>query len=171
MARDLRILDELIAELRTGAFCPDESRAGRFKEPNKSELDSRCATSKGFATVLPPTKRLLEGMGGNGRELAVSGEVLDDDGVNSEHVTTDSSSDSDSEGEREVVHRQFLPPVAPDGFSFLKHKKSKLLHYIAEDIKKTLACGRLRTDVYIDPGELRYDSAVCHSCQRAVSKD
>ena len=60
-ARDLRILDELIAELRTGAFCPDESRAGRFKEPNKSELDSRCATSKGLLQCFHPRNGCWKG--------------------------------------------------------------------------------------------------------------
>ena len=170
-ARNLRILDELIAELRSGAFCPDESRAGRFKEQGRSEIDGRCATSKGFATVLPPTKRLLEEVGNGEQNQKAGDDTLEKDDVDSEHVTTDSSSDSESEDEREVVPRQFMPPVAPSGFSFLKHRKSKLLHYIADDITKTLACGRVRTHVYIDPGELRYDSAVCHACQKSASKD
>ena len=169
-ARDLRILDELIAELRSGAFCPDESRAGRFKEPSKSELDSRCATSKGFATVLPPTRQLLDDMSGNDRNQGVVSETLDDDGVDSEHVTTDSSSDSESEDERAVVQRQFCRRLHQMVFH-LKDRKSKLLHYIADDMTRTSACGRGRTDVYVEAGELRYDSAVCHSCQKAASKE
>ena len=55
-ARDLRILDERIAEIRSGAFCPDESRAGRFKQQQLPAVESLCATSNGFETVLPAAR-------------------------------------------------------------------------------------------------------------------
>ena len=44
------------------------------------------------------------------------------------YVTTDSSSSDTDDGERELVQRQFFPPVAPAGFTFVQHQKSKLLH-------------------------------------------
>ena len=34
-ARDLRLMDKLISEIRSGSFCPDESRAGRFHESKR----------------------------------------------------------------------------------------------------------------------------------------
>ena len=47
-----------------------------------------------------------------------------DGAADEEYVTTDSSSSSESSAERELVARQFLPPVSSDGFSFLKNRKS-----------------------------------------------
>ena len=94
-----------------------------------------------------------------------------DAGVEDDHVTTCSSSSSDSEVEREVVVRQFAPPMAPAGYTFVKHSKSKLLHYVADGMLRVLACGRIKSDMYMAPGVLRYDSAVCHACQRAAGKD
>jgi len=53
----------------------------------------------------------------------------------------------------------------------VKHSKSKLLHYVADGMLRVLACGRIKSDMYVAPGVLRYDSAVCHACQRAAGKD
>ena len=163
-ARDLRILDSLIEEIRSGSFVPDASRAGRVISSKKQRTDD-------------PMEDDLDDYLGDLQREKVHEELFPADGVEDGeeqdedtggHVTTDSSSDSSSDGEREVVAKQFLPPKAPDGFKFLKHQKSKLLHYIQDGYLKTLACGRNRSAAYVEPGELRYDSAVCHACQRAV---
>ena len=57
------------------------------------------------------------------------------------------------------------------GTPLVKHSKSKLLHYVADGMLRVLACGRIKSDMYVAPGVLRYDSAVCHACQRAAGKD
>ena len=86
-------------------------------------------------------------------------------------MTTDSSSSDTDEGERELVQRQFYPPVAPERFSFVQHQKSKLLHYIRDGNVKVLACGRNKSASYVTPSCLRYDSAVCHACQSAANRE
>ena len=69
------------------------------------------------------------------------------------------------------VQRQFFPPTAPNGYTFLQHQKSKLLHYMRIEDQRVLACGRMRSQAYSAPSVLRYDSAVCHACQRAAQRD
>ena len=170
-ARDLRLMDKLVSEIRPGYFCPDESRAGRFHESKRLKpTDTFLDESEKVEEVLGSDDELETEFGSehfSPKPVVHNDEVAAEEG----HVTTDSSSSSDSTNEREVVHRQFEPPKAPSGYSFVKHKKSKLLHYIADGLFKTLACGRNRSDAYELPGMLRYDSAVCHSCQKAISKD
>ena len=169
-ARDLRLMDKLIAEIRSGYFCPDESRAGRFHESKRLKVDATAQVETELAsTVGEPDDDQKWALLEDGYDPSVvpdrQAEVEDD------HVTTCSSSSSESEVEREVVVRQFAPPTAPAGYTFVKHSKSKLLHYVEDGMLRVLACGRMKSDMYIDPGVLRYDSAVCHSCQRAAGKD
>ena len=102
-------------------------------------------------------------------ENSVADEV--DEGDVSGHVTTDSSSSDSDGGDRELVQRQFFPPTAPNGYTFLQHQKSKLLHYMRIEDQRVLACGRMRSQAYSAPSVLRYDSAVCHACQRAAQRD
>lgn len=68
------------------------------------------------------------------------------------------------------MQRQFFPPTVPDGYIFLQHQKSKLLHYMRAGDVRVLACGRLKTQAYDPPNMLRYDSAICHACQRAAQR-
>lgn len=169
-ARDLRILDSLIEEIRAGRFIPDASRAGRLVSSKKQRTSEPeeiegALDGEGHQSDQNLEEDNMSLLAADGKEA----EQLQDDDCEG-HVTTDSSSDSSSEDDREVVEKQFLPPTAPDGYNFLKHSKSKLLHYIQDGYEKTLACGRVRSAAYVDPGVLRYDSAVCHACQRAASR-
>ena len=112
-------------------------------------------------------------------ELAEDGEKLDDanlsdgESLADSHITTDSS-EADCESVREedrlLAPRCFYPPKAPDGYSFVRHSRSKMQHYLGQDKVNVLACGRLKTDSYEAALNLRYDSAVCHACQVPVSK-
>ena len=110
-------MDKLIAEIRSGYFCPDESRAGRFHESKRlrvdtcAPLDNELASTVGEQEDDPDLALLADG---NDLPPADDKNV----GVEDDHVTTCSSSSSDSEVEREVVVRQFAPPMAPDGYTF-----------------------------------------------------
>ena len=170
-ARDLRLMDKLVSEIRSGYFCPDESRAGRFHDSKRLKTSDDVHDVPGHADEMDGSDEEREtGFGSDTHSPKPN--VPDEDAATEEgHVTTDSSSSSDSTNEREMVHRQFEPPKAPSGYSFVKHKKSKLLHYVAAGVFRTLACGRNKSDAYEQPGILRYDSAVCHGCQKAISKD
>ena len=139
-ARDLRLLDSLIAEIRSKTFMPDESRAGRMASPKKQK------TPGAFQKTLDDSSfSLVEGIGAE-------------------------ASESERQEDRLLVPRCFYPPKAPDGYSFVRHSRSKMLHYLGHDRVNVLACGRLKTDSYEAALNLRYDSAVCHACQVAVSK-
>ena len=170
-ARDLRLLDFLIAEIHSKIFMPDESRAGRMASPKKQKTEG--AFQK---TLDDGSFSLVEGTGVEA-ELAEDGEKLDDanlsdgESVADSHITTDSS-EADSESEREeerlLVPRCFYPPKAPDGYSFVRHSRSKILHYLGHDKVNVPACGRLKTDSYEAALNLRYDSAVCHACRVGI---
>ena len=86
-------------------------------------------------------------------------------------MTTDSSSSETDDGERELVQRQFYPPVGPEHFTFVQHQKSKLLRYLKDGNVRVLACGRRKSPAYVNPAFLRYDSAVCHACHMAASRE
>ena len=173
-ARDLRLLDSLIREVRSGAFKPDESRAGR--------LDVSKRLKVGNLDVNP---EVLETFSPLDEAIEVSGELLneaepdkgrlgfaEDLGEEADgYVTTDSSESDTDEDERELVQRHFYPPVAPAHYTFVQHQKSKLLHYLKDGNIRVLACGRTKSSAYVVPGALRYDSAVCHACQMAVNRE
>ena len=173
-ARDLRLLDSLIREVPSGAFKPDESRAGRLDVSKGSKIGSLGVNPERLETFSPLSEANEaaedlhneaepgEGRLGLGEDL---GEEADG------YVTTDSSeSDTDKE-DRELVQRHFYPPVAPAHHTFVQHQKSKLLHYLKDGNIRVLACGRTKSSAYVDPGALRYDSAVCHACQMAVNRE
>ena len=173
-ARDLRLLDALIKEIREGVFRPDESRAGRLDNTKRQRVEDVLdeTTHFSFPPAMPsadvPENFEVPEPVSNEPDLAEGGS---DDEVDGGHVTTDSSSSESEQEERQRVHRQFDPPQAPSGFVFVQHQRSKLLHLISVDNQRALACGRLKNAAYAPPQLLRYDSAVCHACQRATRRD
>ena len=171
-ARDLRLLDRLIQEIRSKTFLPDESRAGRFSAVKKQKTDEAIDLDMEEKewNLIEESKPASERREVNLVQPPV--ETVDSDEDSGSHITTDSSSD-DSAGEEEpraLVQRQFLPPVAPAGYAFVKHSKTKMHHYLADGMQHVLACGRAKTAVYDKATNLRYDSAVCHMCQSAIAK-
>ena len=173
-ARDLRLLDFLIKEVRCGAFKPDESRAGRLDFSKRQKADDFTGVSD-----LHEPFDFIGDINKEHGQLDLDAEIVEgqamkagDGGDEAEgYVTTDSSSSDTDEGERELVQRQFYPPVAPERFSFVQHQKSKLLHYIRDGNVKVLACGRNKSASSVTPSCLRYDSAVCHACQSAANRE
>ena len=173
-ARDLRLLDALIKEIREGVFRPDESRAGRLDNTKRQRVEDVLDETTQFSVPpampsadVPENFEVPEPVS-NEPDLAEGGS---DDEVDGGHVTTDSSSSESEQEERQRVHRQFDPPQAPSGFVFVQHQRSKLLHLISVDNQRALACGRLKNAADAPPQLLRYDSAVCHACQRATRRD
>ena len=105
-ARDLRLLDALIMEVRDGSFKPDESRAGRLDLSKRQRMDG-----ENFDPILneqtiepvPPVALRPRDVAADRAEGPgpLSDEV--DDGEVSGHVTTDSSSSDSDGGERGLV--------------------------------------------------------------------
>ena len=172
-ARDLRLLDALIREVRDGSFRPDESRAGRLDLAKRQKVDE-FGNDKLLDEGIPDL--LTSRDAGTSVRPDLVAEAVDQswdvsaDVEAGGHITTDSSSSDSDEGDREIVQRQFLPPTAPDGYVFCQHHKSKLLHYMRVGDQRVLSCGRMKTQAYNPPAMLRYDSAVCHACQTAARR-
>lgn len=168
-ARDLRLLDKLTKEIRGKVFLPDESRAGRLSCAKRQRTDGAATPDfeeKDWSLIEDP--KLDRGKRGASIDRQED-EPEGSDGEGGSHITTDSSFDSSSgdEEERALVPRQFLPPVDPEGRPFVRHNKSKMHHYLANDMQNVLVCGRVKTSAY----EKATNSAVCHSCQVSLGKN
>ena len=171
-ARPMRMLEELLGEIRNIHFFPDESRAGRLV-PASSEVPAEviCPTvnlvdSSGESKV---TKQQLEEAGWDCISVASSASERRDPDEQSEHVTTDSSSDeSEQPCDPPEPARLFHPPVPPEGCYFLQHSKSKTLHIIPNHREKILECGRQVTSAYTKNFQTRWDSSVCSNCLKTA---
>ena len=171
-ARDLRLLDALILEVRNGTFKPDESRAGRLdlskRQRTRDDLGDDFHQLE-IDIPLPETSVVPELHEPETKgKVEVVEEAQDDEDAG--HVTTDSSDSETDDEDRALVQRQFLPPTIPDGYHCFQHHKSKLLHFMKVEDSRVLACGRMKSAAYRPLLVLRYDSAVCHACQRAVHR-
>ena len=194
-ARPLRLLESLLAEIRSGAFQPDASRLGVWQ---LYLVDQSCVTaSRGSWAVVSDPVSVFEPDEGCDEDAASPNspdtgnldaeEVPAGSGVDMTDVppvepassSSSSSSDEDSESSREVVSEteairadfRIGIPVPPAGCSFVQHKVSRILHYRNLDYNKVLVCGRGITDVYQPPGLIRFDSSVCRTCKRRAITD
>ena len=172
-ARVIRIVDDLIAEVRGGYFEPDETRAGRFdlsKDPifrgqNRAEalpqdgprVDDSIEGSP-FPPDPPPAAQPREGTAADVPE------------VESDHDTSSSSSgevgaaDSLSFG---VGKADLRPPSVPSGYKFVQNLKTRMLHVVDERWPSSLMCGRLSKE-FVEPKALTYDAVVCAVCRRGM---
>lgn len=167
-ARPMRMMEELLSEIRAGRFFPDESRAGRLVEVNaKSSMDVPLAFPLHDALSGEPVtvKEHSSEAGWECISVASSSSEYQASEAQSEHVTTDSSSDeSEQSCGPPAPARLFHPPVPPDGCYFLQHSKSKTLHIIQNHRNRILECGRQVTDAYTRDFQTRWDSSVCSNC-------
>ena len=167
-ARPMRMMEELLSEIRGKRFFPDESRAGRLVDVNfKDSAEFPVLVSQPEALSGEPVQ-VKEQSGEAGWEcisVASSASERQASDEQSEHVTTDSSSDeSEQSSEPPAPARLFHPPTPPDGCYFLQHSKSKTLHIIPNHRNRILECGRQVTDAYTRDFQTRWDSSVCSHC-------
>ena len=172
-ARPMRMMEELLMEIRCKRFFPDESRAGRLVNADSVDLaETSCPVSlhdylSGDAARV---KRQCEEEGWECISVASSASEQNRSDAQSEHVTTDSSSDeSEQQCEPPEPARLFHPPKPPEGFYFLQHSKSKTIHIIQNDRIRILECGRKVTDAYTRDFQTRWDSSVCSNCLKRTA--
>ena len=172
-ARPLRMMEDLLSEIRQKKFFPDESRAGRLV--HDSATDS-VRHSFPFESLAGPAgeahvvKQQLDEPGWECISVASSESERPASDVQSEHVTTDSSSDeSEQMPEPPAPARLFRPPSPPEGCHFLQHGKSKTLHIIQDQNVRILECGRQVTNAYTRDFQTRWDSSVCSNCLKHVA--
>ena len=172
-ARPMRMMEELLTEIRNKRFFPDESRAGRLVNISADvSTDMPCPVVKSHDVAGDPltVKQQVEEAGWECISVASSASERQDSDGQSEHVTTDSSSDeSEQVVEQPAPARLFHPPVPPDGCQFVQHSKSKTLHIIPDHRTKILECGRQVTDAYTRDFRTRWDSSVCSNCLKRTA--
>ena len=191
-ARPLRLLESLLAEIRSGVFQPDASRAGRLAAvPCGSEL--RDSIPGSWAAVSDPVSvcepcdedeeppnspdagnpDAEEGAAGSGVDMTDVPPVEPDSSSSSSSSEEDSDSSREVVSETEAIRADFRIgiPVPPVGCCFVQHKVSRILHYRDLNYNKVLVCGRGITDVYQPPGLIRFDSSVCRTCKRRAIAD
>ena len=141
-ARPMRMMEELLNEIRCKRFFPDESRAGRLvnvKSVDLTEIPFSASHPADLSGELDQVKQQCEEAGWECISVASSASERHDSDVQSEHVTTDSSSDeSEQSCEPPAPARLFHPPKTPDGYYFLQHSKSKTIHIIQDHCNRIL---------------------------------
>lgn len=175
-ARPLALLSNVLWEIRTGVFEPDNTRSGRLK-PGAGSLDNF-----GTGLVFPEEK---SGTDKSGAELVhddaseasdkqscqkVPLEQQSHVGASSEdegHVTTDSSdcSEGDNPAWGPVVGHYLI--TLPADKKLWVNRNAKMFHLSHEHHVRILLCGRRITESFQGhSGTVRFDAAKCRQCFR-----
>ncbi len=134
-SRPLRVLEELICEIRNGEFSPDSTRSGRLKN-SAAQVEK----SQGLETVQAE----------NPFDAIEISDSSDSDGMGT-HCTTDSSSES---GDECVVDpRRLMNGFAvPKGANLWQHQRLKTLHLTKEGHVNFFLRGRKRSVLFHEVG-------------------
>ena len=190
LARPLRLLSELLADIRIGRFQPDQTRSGRFVELPSTTAETPEA-NLGWE-VIGSTSNANPGgvdVGVSEGELAQPVVISDEEQVKSElpvvsgpsDVVEDldtsscdalgntSSSSDESAGADCPAQRLVRPPSAPEGYSLIQHSKFKTLHLLPEGHDRILACGRSKSKFHVSVDLMvRWDTPCCHFCWKKI---
>ena len=165
-ARSIQLLQDLMREIREGVFLPDETRGGRLR------MTTMPATSLPEAAMVAAWNVKKE-------IILVSDDEADDEAFlegewasdQSGHITTDSDTSFEEETGTPDVMRS--APVVPEGCTFVRNRKTRLLHVLCEGFTRVFACGRVISAAYehvpVDE-RLRRDSTVCRQCGRRAGE-
>ena len=183
-ARSLRLLESMLDEIRKGFFFPDCTRSGRLHGPAKEFLNGWPSEGAAAVSAHPLGEPALAPQGdakseigtdlclepipvltSDAEEEAESSRRAEDSG----HVTTDSS-DSDSSALEVPQVRRLTVPTAPQGFRFLQHRKTRMLHLMKDGNERVLECGRMVGPTHVNPQSVRFDSSVCSQCRKATGE-
>ena len=153
-AASLMAMEQLLGEIRTGYFDPDNTRSGRLNPSAPQSLE------------------VIEIKDENTEQDGVPEVAIDDS------YSSDSSSSSDGSNVDEPAYdfskapKVFLPPAAPDGFHLWQHSKLKTLHLMDDENRRAFVCGRVAGPNHLKDGiKARYDTPVCSSCFTRAAKD
>ena len=159
----LRVLDELLSQVRAGFFSPDALRSGRFSQLIKDELPDDEMDSFIHVDDSPCSPV----------EESAAPEPRDDSSEPDLGSDVDLSSSSSEEEAVAETHaaRIVKAPTAPRGASLRQHKKSRMLHLLQDGYRNVLMCGRPNAENYKPPIALRWDTPCCSHCWRAAARD
>ena len=124
-ARPMRMMEELLNEIRSKRFFPDESRAGRLVDVSAVDVIEKPGSAAhpfDLSGKAGQVKQQSDEAGWECISVESSASERNESDAQSEHVTTDSSSDeSEQSCEPPAPARLFHPPMPPDGCYFLQH--------------------------------------------------
>lgn len=155
LAEPLRVMNRMLADVRSGTFVPDATRSGYFK------------ASDVVATV-PPGVPVVD--------------ISDDEEVKVEtheptQDETEEEPDTGSSSDEEAVDsarcsRHVVVPKAPDGYKLFQHTKSRMLHLMALEHNRVFQCGRMAGEKHeiSRSDKLRWDTPCCGRCWRAAAQ-
>ena len=164
VAATLRVIDEMLDQVRTGVFSPDSTRSGYFdlrrnKRPSPSLSGNHSGGRKSVPEVTDESPQQDEAVQAEIREcwaedglveldednfaddpVPHSNPVNDDDAGSVESSSESSSSDSGAE----AIHalNYIRAPAFASTFIFAVHNFNKTLHKCKDDSRSKTACGR-----------------------------
>ena len=163
-ARPLRVLEQILREVREKVFKPDETRSGRLSTDQTVGIDvinePVVGMNESFELVPPvqPAVEVSEGI--------ASADNCDEPSV-SDHATTGSGTETD-------VDTTVKPKIsfrdiqAPAGTYLHQHAKFKTLHLMKTDNRVVFLCGRKANSMSKIAGERHaFDTPKCRQCFRA----
>ena len=191
LGRPLRILEDMLEQVRQGLFVPDANRSGRFVAPQMSEelpesgvFEPRTDSAADISDPAPETLQAvikIEDDDDNdfgfekidshdpaeaSAESVMHGESSEDDGDN----PTSSSSDSEA-GELSGARRPVRMPEIPGDLKMVQHVKLRTLHLMELQNDRVMLCGRIaEADRYCKVSETRFDTPCCVTCWRNKKK-
>ena len=175
MARPLKILEDMLAEIREGVFFPDMTRSGRLVKMDKTVRDkgSEQASSQEIVKV-ESSDEDEEFNAWNLIPMQETSQLPSDVPCNSDHEindactetsssdVTDDAADEPSFESRGIV---FEPPKAPSGFTLWQHTKSRILHLSDHRFPHVFECGRRAGAFHTCQGvNPRWDTGICWRC-------
>ena len=154
LAGPLRVLEQMLADVRTGVFNPDDSRSGYFH--------------KEVAAAKPAPVEPVQCISDD-EEVKVEQVPVHDDLVDT--ADTGSSSDEDAASTGRCC-RKVVMPKAPDGFTLYQHSKTRMLHLMSVDHTKVFQCGRMAGEKHaISRGDMiRWDTPCCGRCWKVAGQ-
>ena len=158
-SRPLAILCSVLREVRHGVYRPDETRSGRLV----SELDMTdkvdLSKQRVIEVALKETEKAEQVI-----EAATLPELPAEGEAEIDHVTTDSSSDSEPETVVKPT-RYARPLLCPEGTTVWIHKKFRTVHLSFEGHFRALLCGRSVSHMHDRvAAPLPFDTPQCRQC-------
>ena len=154
LAGPLRVLEQMLADVRSGYFNPDDTRSGYF---NKEVVAGKQVSAEPVQCI------------SDDEEAKVEEQQDQDDMVDS--IDTGSSSDEEAAVTSRCA-RKVVVPKAPDGFKLFQHSKSRMLHLMSDDHTRVFQCGRLAGKKHaVSRGDtIRWDTPCCGRCWKAAGQ-
>ena len=161
LAKLVQVLDDI----RTFKFKPDNTRSGRFDHTvvNTQSMGSHSMPQGRVSSAVPKPAEFVDLVSEKEEEESDSGEDVTSS-------SGQSSAEDFQEGQRQL--KIFLPPRPPPGYVFWQHTKLKTLHLAPPDYTRYFMCNRPVGKCHSrDAMVIRYDTPICRQCAHATKDD